>query len=140
LYNPLEIKEFVMKIILLNSTSCIDETQESIELISAMLFPEPLDFIFDCNRDILAIATDFEGHPELVEHLKIIPTDSQFQIVGGRFGRTKSGELATSEWSGHYGHGWNELTRNYFQNFMQKCNIPVIHREWHSQQTAYEVG
>lgn len=129
-----------MKIILLNSTGCIDEIQKSIELISAMLFPEPLDFIFESTHEILAIATDFEGHPKLVEYLTITATDSQFQIVGGRFGRTISGELATSEWSGHYGLTWNELTRNSFKNFMQKCSIPVIHREWHSQQTAYEVG
>lgn len=128
-----------MTIILLNSTSSIDKIQESIKLISEILFPEPVDFIFDCTELRLAIATDFEGHPQLVEHLKILPTDS-LQIVGGRFGRSKSGELATSEWSGHYGHAWNKSTRKSFQEFMQNCSLPVIHREWHSQQTAYEVG
>lgn len=129
-----------MSIIVIDLTRPADEKQQAIELISKMPFPEPHDFVFDYINRRLALAVNFEGHPELVFYLNTLPAEQEVQAAGGRFGRTVSGSLATSEWSGHYGHAWNESTRNCWIKFMEECRLPIIHREWHVDQTAYEVG
>jgi hypothetical protein len=132
--------EFSVRIILIDSASPAQERHRSIKLISTMPFPAPIDFIFDYINNRLALALDFEGHPELVEYLKTLPSERELQVAGGRFGRAKSGELATSEWSGHYGEAWNDSTRDCFKTFMKDCGIEIRHKQWYKHQTADQVG
>ena len=129
-----------MRVIVVDSTSPADERQQAIKLISTMSFPSPVDFVFDYINMRIALALDFESHRELVGYLRTLPNERELYVVGGRFGRAASGELATSEWSGHYGEGWNELTRDCFIKFMKDCGIQILHREWHAHQTANQVG
>lgn len=129
-----------MRILIVDSLGNSDENQQTIQLIQTLPFCQPVDFIFDCANLRLALALDFESHPQLVESLQVLTNLKELQIVGGRFGRTASGQLATSEWSGRYGGAWNEANRQCFTEFMSALGMPIIHRVWHKQQTANEVG
>ncbi len=129
-----------MRIILVDATSTNHKRQQAVNTISTMAFSSPVDFVFDYINNRLALALDFEGHPELVAYLKTLPSQQELRVVGGRFGRAASGALATSEWSGHYGEDWNCSTRDSFIKFMENCGIQIVHREWHANQTANQVG
>jgi hypothetical protein len=134
------LTELVVRIILIDSASTSAERQHSMQIILTLSFPTPIDFVFDYINNRLALALDFEGHPELVEYLKTLDCQKALQVVGGRFGRAESGELATSEWSGHYGEAWNNSLRDCFKEFMRDCGIHIRHREWYAHQTSDRVG
>lgn len=129
-----------MRVLIVDSLDNSDENQQAIQLILTMPFSKPLDFVFDYANLRLALALDFESHPQLVESLQLLPNLKELQIVGGRFGRSASGRLATSEWSGRFGEAWNEANRNCFTEFMSALGMPIIHRVWDKYQTANEVG
>jgi len=116
------------------------EQQRVIQQLTSMPFFLPVDFVFDLTNQRLALAIDFESHPVLAETLSQLPSTKPQKLVGGRFGRTIANQLATSEWSGHYGEVWNEESRTEFVRFMQSYGILIQHRAWHSQQTANDVG
>lgn len=129
-----------MRILIVDPLDNSDENQQTIQLIQALPFCQPVDFVFDYANLRLALALDFESHPQLVEFLQVLTNPKELQIVGGRFGRTASGQLGTSEWSGRYGAAWNEENRQCFTEFMSTLGMPIIHRAWHKYQTADEVG
>jgi len=105
------------------------------EQLRTAAFPAPQDFVFDPHGERLAVACGFDGHPALAAHL-----GDGADLVGGRLGRDVAGRLATSEWSGRYGAGWNAALRQRFEDFMRRCALPVRHRPWHAEQRADEVG
>jgi hypothetical protein len=129
-----------VRILIVDSLNNSNENQQAIQLILTMPFSKPVDFVFDYANLRLALALDFESHPQLVESLQLLANLKEVQIVGGRVGRNASGELATSEWSGRFGGAWNEANRDCFTEFMSVLGMPIIHRVWDEYQTANEVG
>lgn len=129
-----------MEILVVDSISNRSKNQQVIRLLSTLSFPHPVDFVFDYINLRLALALDFESHPQLVEYLQTLPHHHRLQAVGGRFGRAASGQLATSEWSGRYGAAWNDRNRQCFTEFMAAMEMPVIHQAWNQYQTANQVG
>lgn len=129
-----------MEILVVDSMASIVETQRIVQSILALPFPKPVDFVFDYINLRLAIALDFESHPQLVEYLQTIPHQHPLQAVGGRLGRSTSGQLATSEWSGRYGDGWNDQNRQCFKQSMAAMGMPIAHQVWNQSQTANQVG
>lgn len=112
-------------------------------LLRAAPLPTPRDFVFDCDRERLAIDLDTDGHPRLAQRLRDGGPDEgggAGLLVGGRLGRAPDGHLATSEWSGHFGAAWDEAARACFAGFMRRRGLPVRHKVWQAGQHADEVG
>ena len=129
-----------VSILVIDLVAPTDVKQQHLQQLVSMDFLQPLDFVFDCVNVKLALALDFESHPILVEALDSLPCSQPSRMVGGRFGRTKAGQLATSEWSGRCNENWNGHTRACFVQSMKRFGISIVHRPWHKGQTADEVG
>ncbi|MEM9214936.1 MAG: polymorphic toxin type 43 domain-containing protein [Cyanobacteria bacterium P01_F01_bin.150] len=129
-----------VSILVIDLVAPTDIKQQNLQQLISMDFLQPLDFVFDCANVKLALALDFESHPILVEALERLPHSQSPRMVGGRFGRTDAGQLATSEWSGRCNENWNDNTRTCFVQSMKCFGISIVHRPWHDGQTADEVG
>ena len=93
-----------------------------------------IEFVFDPATNTFAVGKpaahlNMTGSPHV--NLASSINADQSKVLGGTFARGPGGEIRTDEFSGHFGHRWNEAYRKQFVEFMESLTgLSVTHSPW----------
>ena len=93
------------------------------------------EFILDPDSDTFVLATKSDVRLDaLSPHERLadsIGKQKYRRVVGGTL-NTRSGDIETGEFSGHYGHNWSPEVREQFVEFMESMGIKVNHHPFNN--------